>query len=665
MRHRIGSRFLLLIAFIACLSGKLVAQENVPIDHRVIKSQYSRLVFDEPIQRIAIGDTEIASAEVITNQEILVLGKDTGRTTLIVWFRNGAVQDHIVSVQQDLSVLRDALRRIHPSIDAEMAPDRDAIILTGRVPDVTYSQAAESVAQNYLEASANRGPAAGRTLIQSAPGAASPNPPAAPAGQVTPPAAAQPAAPPETVRVPAQVPPSGRVINLIQLEALPPLPEERIRAAIVGMGGNNVTIRRVLRGPIRDDARDVLILGGFVSNQIALVRILSVASQILTGRTASAEDIRVVADEGGALSGTNVQNLGQFGGGGGGTGILGGTGTTGLQLNNQVRRNVARATAVEVSGGRILSFIEVMDLPQVRVDVKLYELNRTKLRTYNSDLAMLIGDFTQAPLLPGSISTLLQGSGARPVGGDGRVSVQNALAFLAGMLTNQLQFTSGNFAISSALSLLERVGVARTLASPALTVLSGESALFQVGGEIPIPESFTPAFGTIVVGNAPAAASSQGVFNSVVFRPFGIQLSIRPLVGEDGTITLDVQPEVVTPDPALTGVIRQTTGTNPATVAFQTRSLRTSTRLSDGDALLMAGLLSRNASDNEASTPAIRDIPFFGWLFKDISRQDQELELIVMVNPVIVRERSPDVNLWAFPDIWCLPMTIPQCGDFD
>jgi type II secretory pathway component GspD/PulD (secretin) len=135
----------------------------------------------------------------------------------------------------------------------------------------------------------------------------------------------------------------------------------------------------------------------------------------------------------------------------------------------------------------------------------------------------------------------------------------------------------------------------------------------------------------------------------VEFVPFGVQLQIRPLVGDDDTITLDVQPLVVTPDAILTDTIRQTTGTAVATTAFQTRALRTSSRLLDGQALLIGGLLSNNTSTNTASTPGLRDAPVLGWLFQSFNRNDQDTELIVVVNPAILRTPVPDVALWAFP----------------
>src|SRR5262249_42230060 len=122
----------------------------------IIKSQHQRLTFAQDIQRIAVGDTEILSADLITSREVLVLGRETGRTTVIIWFNGGGSREYLFSVQRDLSVLERTLKTVHPSIEVDTAPDRDAIILTGTVPNVTVSETAEAVARNYLDASNNR-----------------------------------------------------------------------------------------------------------------------------------------------------------------------------------------------------------------------------------------------------------------------------------------------------------------------------------------------------------------------------------------------------------------------------------------------------------------------------------------------------------------------------
>jgi pilus assembly protein CpaC len=609
----------------------------------VIKSQHRRLTFTQDIQRIAVGDTEILSAELITSREVLALGRETGRTTLIVWFGNGSSREYLFSVQRDLSVLERALTLVNPSIEVESAPDRDAIVLTGIVPNIVVSETAEAIAHNYLDAGNSRRGAA-QAFVAAAPGSAGATP--GTGGAATPPAPAAPAGPPTqavSTQLQGAVQPSATVINLLQLEMLPPLPEDKILDAIRTIGGQGVTIRRILRGNVRDDARDTLVLEGLVPNQIVLVRVLTVSAQLFAAQTITAEDIRVVADESGALaerSQTQAQAQTQLGGGA--TSSLFG-GARGTRLTNQVRTNLARAKAIEIAGGRILSFIDVSDLPQVRVDIRLEEVNRTKLRALNANSAVALSDFRQPSLNPAQSATTIQGDQAARVGASG-AAIQNVLSFLNGGLLNELQYAGSHAAIDAAFSLLEREGIAQSLSSPTLTVLSGELAQVQVGGEVPVPTAFAPAF-----GSAAGAATTPGVFSSVEFVPFGVQLQIRPLVGDDDMITLDVQPLVVTPDAVLTDTIRQATGTAVPTTAFQTRALRTSSRLQDGQALLIGGLTSNNTSTNTSSTPGLRELPILGRLFQGFNRNDQTTDLVVVVNPVVLRTPLPATAMWVFP----------------
>jgi pilus assembly protein CpaC len=617
----------------------------------VIRSYHRRLTFTQDIQRIAVGNTDILSAELLTSRELLVLGRETGRTTLIVWFDNGASLDYIFSVQRDLSVLERALERVHPSIDVEIAPDRDAIVLSGLVPDLLVSQTAEAVARNYLDAGGNSRGAA-QPFVAAPPvgapvvGGATPAD-AAGAAQNAQGAQQAPAAEP-SVQLQGTFQPSGSIINLIRLESLPATPEQKIQDAVQAVGGQRVTVRRVVRGDVRDDSTDTLVLEGRVPNQIALVRVLTLAVRLFTGQAIASDDIQVVADEGGALADQGDTQSAQTQLSGGASSSLFG-GARGARLTNQIRSNLGRAKAIEAAGGRILSFIEVVDLPQVRVDIRLAEVNRTKLRALDINSVGLASTFRQPSLNPAQSAGVVQGDQAARVGTSGP-AIQEVLSFLSGGLLSELQFSGGSAAIDAAFSLLEREGIAQSLSSPSVTVLSGELAQVQVGGEVPVPTAFAPAFGSAGGAAAPGgAATTPGVFSSVEFVPFGVQLQIRPLVGDDDTITLDVQPLVVTPDAVLTDTIRQSTGTAVATTAFQTRALRTSSRLQDGQSLVIGGLLSNNTATNTSSTPGLREVPLIGRLFQGFNRNDQSTELIIVVNPVVLRTPVADAAMWEFP----------------
>lgn len=627
--------------FVSPRSGMLQGPQHTLRIHT-----HLRLPLDKEVERVAVGSPEILDARLLNTRELLVLGNKPGQTSVLVWYVNGDIEQIDVVVKADLSLLERTLSTIHPSLKVEKAPDRDALVLTGLVPRAIYSRRAEDIANAWLDA----GPTQRELLVGDAAEAVED---------------AQTSAAADGKRN------RGGVINLIQVEGLPEygaaMPaEDQLIAAIQSIGGEKVTVRRIQKGATPDDEADILVLEGEVPNQIALSRVLSLAYKLYVGNVkgpdvtltdgvagttrvfegddlAIGDDIDVIADEAGSLFSTDNSNnqqsrgllagLGQgIGGGGGGQANLGQSG-----LDNRVDANIARASALELANGRILSFIDVIDLPQVRVDIRLYEVNRTKLLSYQSDVGLLTSDFAQGGLNPAGSASTIQGPAAARVGATGQ-DVQNAFSFLEGSLTNQLQISGSNWAIDSLFSFLEQEDIAKSLANPTLSVLSGELALFQVGGRVPIEQSFGTQVGI------------QGVFNSVAFIEFGVNLAVRPLVGEDDFITIDFAPEIITPDALLTQLISEATGANPATFAFESRLLRSSSRLLDGQTLLVGGLQQTQRSDTDQGAPWLKNIPMLGLLFQGFDYSDDDLEVVIMIRPTIVRDPLPDAAMWVFPD---------------
>ena len=56
------------------------------------------------------------------------------------------------------------------------------------------------------------------------------------------------------------------------------------------------------------------------------------------------------------------------------------------------------------------------------------------------------------------------------------------------------------------------------------------------------------------------------------------------------------------------------------------------------------------AYSSMSSTPGLKDAPILGKLFQSFNRNDQTTDLIVMVNPVVVRSPIADSATWSFPD---------------
>ncbi|WP_277810947.1 type II and III secretion system protein family protein [Chromohalobacter canadensis] len=93
------SMYGLLGALMLLLSSSGIAQQGERTLRLDISDQ-QRLTFDRPVARTALGDGDIASAQVLDARQIMVTGLESGTTSLSVW-RNGRdePQDYLVTVR--------------------------------------------------------------------------------------------------------------------------------------------------------------------------------------------------------------------------------------------------------------------------------------------------------------------------------------------------------------------------------------------------------------------------------------------------------------------------------------------------------------------------------------------------------------------------------------
>ncbi|MEO0478628.1 MAG: pilus assembly protein N-terminal domain-containing protein [Planctomycetota bacterium] len=609
-----------LIGIATMTSASLAAQESpASATPRVITlhpGDHQTLRFDSDVQLLVPPDEGIVQYKPIDQANWILIGKEIGTTALTAELSDGALTSLVVRVVRDITLLQEALLIIDPSIEATIARDRDAVLLRGEVQDLTDYQRAERTAIGFL------GSRSSRVEPNS-----SDEDSDAPRGEV-------------------------QVLNLLSVRETVLTLEDRLLAEFATLGANEITVRRVLRGSLPDDDADLFVLEGGAPDQITLVRALEVAGRLVSARASEDSDVEVLADESGGLlnaRGGNQQG-GQGGGqqgGGGGGGFGGGFGFSGGgfgsgNLQSNLQSQPGRASIVQSGDGRVLSFIEVGDLPQVRVAIRVYEVDRAALLTYGGDFGSLVGDVDVGNLAAPGLADGLLGTAGTAVGAGNDLDVLNALGFIQGIgFSEELQLAGSRFAIDLAFQALETAGLAKSLSSPNLAMLSGEIARFSVGGQIPIAQTFTPAFG--------GDAGGAGTFSSVAFQQFGVQLSVRPRVGLKDRLTLDLSASLIEPDLGLTSIVQDTVGSSAGTTAFSSRILQTSSGLNSGEALLVGGLVSQSTNRDESKTPLLGDIPLIGEFFRSEANNESETELFVVLSPVIVRDPIPEASLWAQP----------------
>ncbi|SQL63492.1 type II and III secretion system protein family protein [Escherichia coli] len=158
--------------------------------------------------------------------------------------------------------------------------------------------------------------------------------------------------------------------------------------------------------------------------------------------------------------------------------------------------------------------------------------------------------------------------------------------------------------------------VARVLAEPNLSVLSGETAEFLVGGEVPV------------------VTSSGNNGTNVQYKEFGIKLNVGAKVSSTKNIRITLGEEVSNVDDKFN------TDSGDSFPTFQTRRARTTVELADGESFLLGGLISNNELESLSKIPFIGDVPILGSLFRNASTERSRSELMVVAT---VNLESPRV----------------------
>jgi pilus assembly protein CpaC len=194
------------------------------------------------------------------------------------------------------------------------------------------------------------------------------------------------------------------------------------------------------------------------------------------------------------------------------------------------------------------------------------------------------------------------------------------------------QFSS----VAGTLRAMERAGVIRTLAEPTLTAISGESATFLAGGELPYPKTFTCGFSTF------SGTNIETCQTGIDYKKFGVSLTFTPVVLGEGRISLKVMTEVsdLSTDNSLTLAQSgtQAFGSTTTTIpSFRVRRADTTVEIPSGGALALAGMIEEQTKQSINGFPALQQVPILGALFRSRDYVNMQTELMILVTPYVAR----------------------------
>lgn len=173
---------------------------------------------------------------------------------------------------------------------------------------------------------------------------------------------------------------------------------------------------------------------------------------------------------------------------------------------------------------------------------------------------------------------------------------------------------------AAVISALDAVTDVRLLQTGSVLARNNAEATLNVGSRIPVTSvSVNP-----VLGN-------NNSISQVQYLDTGVILKVRPRVTKDGTVFLDIVQEVSSP-----GSVADANGN----VRIDTRRLKTEAIITSGDTVMLAGLISDDATRGSSGFPGLSRIPVIGGLFGRQSSNQGRTEVVILLTPTIVRDQQ-------------------------
>lgn len=159
------------------------------------------------------------------------------------------------------------------------------------------------------------------------------------------------------------------------------------------------------------------------------------------------------------------------------------------------------------------------------------------------------------------------------------------------------------------------------LSTPNILTLDNNEAEIKVGQKVPFPA----ASATTIGGSLQTTFTREDVT---------LSLKIKPQINEGGTIRMEVTQSdrnVLPPD-------QQTTSAATAGPSTTERSIKTAIVATNGQTVVLGGLIKDKYQNVIHKVPILGDIPILGYLFKTKRKTKEKVNLVVFLTPHIIRE---------------------------
>jgi pilus assembly protein CpaC len=105
----------------------------------------------ERLKRVSVTDPNIADPQVVTPTQVLVHGREPGEVSLLIWDELERSRSFDLRVDVDVTAAAEEIHRIFPDERIDVAPSRNAIVLSGHVTTEDVYKHAGQIAEAYTK----------------------------------------------------------------------------------------------------------------------------------------------------------------------------------------------------------------------------------------------------------------------------------------------------------------------------------------------------------------------------------------------------------------------------------------------------------------------------------------------------------------------------------
>lgn len=290
-----------------------------------------------------------------------------------------------------------------------------------------------------------------------------------------------------------------------------------------------------------------------------------------------------------------------------------------FQADESLNALVVRAEPAVMS--EVKNLVSQLDIRRAQVLIEAVIVEVSGSNGEQLGIQWLVGDFENGPVGGTSFNNAGVSTGslvtdAATTGGAATIGKVNG-AFLGGA------GRSGGQDIGVLVQALATTSNANLLSTPSVMTLDNEEAEFVVGQNVPFLTGTT------------TNSTTTNPFTTISREDVGVTLKVKPQINDDNSVRLEVLQEVSSLVPSDNPL-----ATGSADRITNKRSIDTTILVSDGETIVLGGLIQDDVQESVSKVPLLGDIPLIGALFRSTQITKTKRNLLVFLRPKIIRDSN-------------------------